>query len=110
MRKVIVVSNRRLTRRRNLAVRLRYRIMKSRIPEQSAESVNISKGGVYFTTALSLERGAAIQLLMTMPEQITGRPTTEWRCTGHIAHVKPLPSRGSVGIGVRFDCYEILTG
>lgn len=108
MRRVIVVSNRRLTRRTNLAVRLRFWILNSPIPEQRGESVNISKGGIFFKTELTLQRGAAIQLLMKMPRKISGRPPTEWRCTGHIVHVKPLTSQGSVGIGVGFDCFEIL--
>ncbi|HXN23306.1 MAG TPA: PilZ domain-containing protein [Candidatus Dormibacteraeota bacterium] len=109
MKKAIAVSNRRLTRRWNLAVRLRFRIMNSTIPEQRAESLNISEGGVYFTTALTLERGAAIQLLMKMPREVTGKPPTEWRCKGRIVRVKPLISPlGSLGVGVKFDGYEIL--
>jgi CheY-like chemotaxis protein len=111
MKKVIVALNRRWTQRRNLAVRLRFRVMNSSVPEQRAESVNISKGGVYFTTELTLEQGAPIQLLMKMPQEITGKPTTEWRCTGHVVRVTPVRSpRVAVGIGVRFDCYEILPG
>jgi hypothetical protein len=109
MKKVIVVANRRLTRRWNLAVRLRFRIMNSSVPEQRAESLNISEGGVYFTTALTLKRGAAIQLLMKMPSEVTGKPPTEWRCRGHIVRVKTLTfPLGSVGVGVKFDGYQIL--
>jgi len=26
----------------------------------------------------------------TMPEEITGKPTTEWRCTGHVVRLEPV--------------------
>jgi hypothetical protein len=48
-----------------------------------------------------------VEILPKMPEEITGEPTTEWRCTG-LVRVKPLESpKGKHGIGVRFDCYEV---
>lgn len=53
--------------------------------------------------------GSAIEVLVTMPEEITGEPTTEWRCTGHVVRLEPVetPPEKS-GVGVQFDCYEIL--
>lgn len=109
MKKVIVVSNRRLTRRRKLTVPLRFRVMRSAMPEQRAESLNVSAGGVFFATQSAVPEGVVVQLLMKMPEEITGKPPTEWRCTGHVVRVRPIRSpHGSVGVGVRFDCYEIL--
>jgi hypothetical protein len=44
-----------------------------------------------------------------MPAEITGRPTTEWRCTGHVVRLEPVDAvRSQLGVGVQFDCYEIL--
>jgi hypothetical protein len=44
-----------------------------------------------------------------MPEEITGEPTTEWLCTGHVVRVNPVNSSpGKLGVGVQFDCYQIL--
>lgn len=109
MDKVIFVSNRRLARRHNLAIHLRFRVLLSNVPEQPAESVNVSEGGVYFATELAVQKGAIVQLLMKMPQEITGRPTTEWRATGHVVRVQPIRSAfGPIGVGVRFDCYEIV--
>jgi hypothetical protein len=109
MDKVIFVSNRRLARRHNLAIHLRFRVLRSNVPEQRAESVNVSEGGVYFATELAVQKGAAVQLLMKMPEEITGKPTIEWRATGHVVRVQPIPfAFGRIGVGVRFDCYEIV--
>jgi len=39
-----------------------------------------------------------------MPEEITGKPATEWRCTGHVVRLQPVDAgRGKLGIGVEFD-------
>jgi hypothetical protein len=39
---------------------------------------------------------------------ITGRPTTEWLCSGHVVRVEPIESpRGKRGVGVQFDCYDV---
>jgi len=44
-----------------------------------------------------------------MPEEISGSPTTEWRCTGHVVRVEPIDTpRGKLGVGIQFDYYEIL--
>jgi hypothetical protein len=44
-----------------------------------------------------------------MPEEITGEATTEWLCTGHVVRVNPVHSSpGKLGVGVQFDCYQIL--
>jgi hypothetical protein len=44
-----------------------------------------------------------------MPKEITGKPATEWRCTGRVVRLGPVDTpRGKLGVGVQFDCYEIL--
>lgn len=100
--------DRRLTRRHRLNTPLRVRIWKSTAPEQRAETLNLSQHGVYFATESPLREGETVEILLKMPEEITDEPTTEWRCTGHVVRVERVDSvRGKVGIGVRFDCYEV---
>jgi hypothetical protein len=44
-----------------------------------------------------------------MPEEITGKPTTEWRCSGRVVRLQPVDTpQGKTGVGVEFDYYEIL--
>lgn len=101
--------DRRNARRHDIKTALRVRIWKSQIPEQRAECINLSERGVFFATDTQLRTGEAIQILLKMPREITGVPPTEWRCTGFVVHVEPVDSRkGKLGVGVRFDCYEIL--
>lgn len=109
MNRVIFVSNRRFAHRHNLAIRMRFQVLHSNLPEQRVESLNISTDGVYFASPLEIKEGAAVQLHMKMPQEITGKPSSEWRCTGHVVRVRPICSpRGPLGVVVRFDCYEIL--
>ena len=100
--------DRRFTKRQNLRIPLRIRIWKSDIPEKRAESLNLSQRGIFFAADSSLAAGEIVEILLKMPYEITGEPTTEWRCTGHVVRVEPVDSpRGRLGVGVHFDCYEV---
>ena len=104
----IASSDRRVSPRHNFKLPLRVRILKSAIAEQRTESVNLSEGGIYFPTNSPLRVGAAVQVLLKMPEEITGEPTIEWLCSGHVVRVESFDSpRGKLGVGVQFDCYEV---
>lgn len=101
-------SDRRQTRRLSFKTPLRVRIWKSEEPERRAESLNLSQRGVFFATDSPIREGETVEILLKMPEEITDEPTTEWRCTGHVVRVDRVDSsRGSIGVGVQFDCYEV---
>ena len=104
----IASSDRRLSRRLSFKIPLRVRIWKSTTPEQRTESLNLSQNGVFFATDSPIREGETVEILLKMPEEITAEPTTEWRCTGHVVRVERLDStRGKLGVGVQFDCYEV---
>ncbi len=87
---------------------LRVRIWKSNTPEQHAESINLSEGGIFFVTDAAFQRGETIEVFLQMPQEVTGEPATDWRCTGQVVRVEPVDSPiGKLGVGVRFDCYEV---
>jgi hypothetical protein len=87
---------------------LRVRIWKSRFPEQHAESINLSEGGIFFVTDAVFQTGEEIEVFLQMPEEVTGEPARNWRCTGQVMRVQPMNSpRGKLGVGMRFDCYEV---
>ena len=103
-----VSRNRRFARRYNVKTALRVRSWNSPLPEQRAESVNISQRGILFATNSLFQKGETLDILLKMPEEITGDPPTEWLCTGHIMRVEPSHSpKGKFGVAVRFDCYEV---
>ena len=100
---------RRRTERFNLGIRLIVSVLNSTAPEKRTDSLNVSAGGMYFATNLPLRRGTGVQLLFKMPEAITHMPASDWICTGHVVHVKPVSApNGWLRVGVQFDCYEVV--
>jgi Tfp pilus assembly protein PilZ len=98
----------RIAPRHNVKEDLRVRIWKSNTPEQRAESINLSEGGIFFVTDAEFQRGEEIEVFLQMPTEVTGEPATDWRCTGQVVRVEPVDSpMGKLGVGVRFDCYEV---
>jgi hypothetical protein len=102
-------SDRRNSRRIQFKTALRLRIWKSGSAERRVESENLSEHGTLFASDSPIAIGTAVEILLKMPQEITGKPTTEWRCTGHVVRLQPVDaSRSRLGVGVQFDCYEIL--
>ena len=99
--------DRRLSLRHNVQTDLRVRMRKFDAGEQRAQSENLSQRGVFFTTDLPLSKGTSLDLLVEMPEQVTGVPPAQWLCTGHVVRVVPMQAEGKNGIGVQFDYYEV---
>jgi hypothetical protein len=100
-------SDRRFAQRFILAVPLHIRGWHSSAPEQKAASVNLSESGVYFETDAAPREGAAVQVKIAMPREITGNPTTEWRCMGKVVRVSSITPGVTLGVAVRFDYYEV---
>jgi Tfp pilus assembly protein PilZ len=100
---------RRRTERLKLAIPLSVSVLNSSAPGHGTESVNVSAGGMYFATKLPLRRGTGVQLLFKMPAEITRTSAGDWVCMGHVVHVRPVRARnGWLGVGVQFDCYEVV--
>jgi hypothetical protein len=105
----VYTSDRRISPRLQFKTALRVRVWKSGPHEQREESEDLSESGAFFSTDTPLVVGSALEILLKMPEEITGKPATEWRCTGHVVRLQPIDtSRRKFGVGVQFDCYEIL--
>ena len=102
-------TERRLAERFGLKIPLRVRIAKPAALERTAESLNVSTRGISFATDLPLCKGTPVHLAFEMPEEVTHKPASEWRCTGHVVHVQPNSSpQRAICAGVRFDCYEVV--
>jgi PilZ domain len=96
--------DKRICHRHDVKTDLRVGIWRSHIPEQHAESVNLSERGIFFVTDAAFRTGESIEVFLQMPEEITGESATEWRCTGLVVRVQPVESpKGKLGVAVRFD-------
>lgn len=103
----VLSPDRRSSQRHNIKTALRVRVWKSGLPDERAESVNLSQRGIFFLTDTRLAEGEIVEVLLKMPEEVTGQPTTEWRCTGHVVRIEHVASPGDkFGVGVHFYCYE----
>jgi hypothetical protein len=109
-----VVGDRRSMPRHDLKIPVRFRVRNS-TSEHSALSQNVSEMGVFFETTQPICAGTVLQLLLDMPSAISGEAGPPWLCTGHVVWSKAAestePSAGpKQGVGVQFDCFEVLTG
>lgn len=101
---------RRFTPRHKLQIPLTVQpLAGSDAPALSTHSTDVSIRGIYFATELSLEIGTPVQVLLRMPEEITGRASPKWSCTGRVVRVdREHESEGKRGIGVEIHCYDVL--
>ena len=102
----VAASDRHLSLRLEIRTPLRMRVWKSAAPERRGESVNLSERGILFASDSSLPVGTVVGVLLKVPEEITGEPTTESLCSRHVVRVDPIDStRGKLGVGVQFKSY-----
>ena len=65
--------------------------------------------GMYFASTEDIPEGTKVEMRFEMPERITGKQQSAWRCMGHVIRVdREGQPAGKFGIGVRFDYYELL--
>jgi hypothetical protein len=102
------MAHRRPTRRYAVKVPLKICLMDSpSLPEREADSANISSRGVYFDSNFPFQIGERVEVMLTMPEEIAGRPSRAWRCHGRVVRADIGPAIGT-GVSVEFLYYEIL--
>jgi hypothetical protein len=99
--------DRRLARRFDLHIPIRLRALGVEVAEQHLMSDNVSQRGVFFATDMDLSKGATVDLLLQMPEEVTGVTAAQWLCTGHVVRVeKKNLETGEQRLAVQFDFYE----
>jgi hypothetical protein len=77
--------------------------------ELSTHSEDVSSRGVYFYLPKEMKNGANIEIVMTLPHEVTLAGPVRVRCMGHIARTE---QRGGskVGIVAAIERYEFLRG
>lgn len=85
-----------------------------RLPEAEAsaeiiaETMNISRCGIYFSTDQILQKNTTVKILMKLPREVTLGYSKKCLVTARVAHVQPHGSTpGRSGVGVHFLYYEI---
>ncbi|MBI3662592.1 MAG: hypothetical protein HY234_06020 [Acidobacteria bacterium] len=77
--------------------------------ELSTHSEDVSSRGVYFFLPKDVKNGASIEIVMTLPHEVTLAGPVRVRCVGRIARTE---QRGEAKIGVvaAIERYEFLRG
>ena len=74
--------------------------------ERIVRSIDMSTGGVRFTTGARATVGERIELSVLVPKQITGDKEKYRRFTGRVAHVDSRKQNGYARVGVQWLYYE----
>lgn len=57
---------------------------KSLIGETQTQTLDVSSRGIRFDLPKELKEGSAVEILMTLPNQVTNAGPVRVRCTGHV--------------------------
>jgi PilZ domain len=102
------LSDRRMAQRFSLAIPVYVSEWRSPATEKKVQSTNLSESGVYFETDTPPCEGGMLRLRLEVPKEITGGAPVKWCCTGKVMRVQSVGNgNASMGVGVRFDYYEI---
>lgn len=99
-------TNRRAEARIRVRMPIRFRpITDPPSAEQSAESVNVSKHGLCFSTTYPLQVGEKVEIFLRMPRELS-EDLVQVRWRARVVHVWPEASPGKAGVGVRVEQHQ----
>jgi hypothetical protein len=72
-------------------------------------SKNVSSHGVYFQMETSLKSGSAVEIMITLPAEITHGEPVRVRCEARVQRSEGI-AEGRVGIAAKIERYRFLPG
>ncbi len=100
-------TDRRNARRFNMILPLLVRFTHNgTIEEKVAHTRDVSFRGVYFMMEAPPEEGSAVEIVLTLPQQITLAGEVRIRCAARILRVEQRPD--IPGVAASIDRYEFL--
>jgi hypothetical protein len=81
----------------------------SAIGEASTESRDVSSRGVYFFLPKEVTNGSPVEILLTLPHEITLAGPVKVRCLGRIKRAEN-EEPGRIGVVAQIERYEFLRG
>lgn len=79
----------------------------SAIQEAHTESEDISSRGVYFFLSRKVENGSAVEVVVTLPHEITLAGPLRVRCRGRVRRTE-IKKLDRVAVPAQIDIYEFL--
>jgi PilZ domain-containing protein len=80
-----------------------------RVREALTVSEDVSSNGIYFVLPEGIQDGTAVEVEITLPNQITLAGPVRVRCLGRIQRCEPTPGAKS-GMAAAIEKYEFLPG
>jgi PilZ domain len=109
-RSALTGSERRTTQRFSMRLPLTVRwTTGAAVGETSTESRDVSSRGVYFFLSKDVKEGSPVEILLTLPNEITLAGPVKVRCLGRVQRTEPR-EEGSVGVVAAIERYEFLRG
>jgi len=103
-------SERRTTQRFQMRLPLTVRwTTGAAVGETSTESRDVSSRGVYFFLAKDVKEGSAVEILLTLPNEITLAGPVRVRCLGRVQRTEAR-DQGAIGVVAAIERYEFLRG
>ncbi len=81
----------------------------SAVGEAATESKNVSSRGVYFFLPKEVKHGAPVEILLTLPHEITLAGPVKVRCLGRIQRTE-FETPEQIGVVAAIERYEFLRG
>ncbi|MBZ5701568.1 MAG: PilZ domain-containing protein [Acidobacteriia bacterium] len=79
------------------------------VAETSTESRDVSSRGVYFYLSKDVKEGSAVEIILTLPNEITMAGPVKVRCLGRVQRTEER-AEGAVGVVAAIERYEFLRG
>jgi hypothetical protein len=77
------------------------------VGEASTESREVSSRGLYFHLPKGLKSGSPVEILMTLPHELTQAGPVRVRCLGRVLRTH-AEGAGDVGVAAAIERYEFL--
>jgi c-di-GMP-binding flagellar brake protein YcgR len=77
--------------------------------EARTETRDVSSRGVYFFLADNMKKGSALEIVMTLPHEITLAGPVQVRCLGHVQRTEVREDH-KVGVVAAIERYEFVRG
>ena len=106
----MIETERRSTQRFSIRLPLTVRwTTGAAVGEMKTESRDVSSRGVYFFLPKEVKEGSPVEILLTLPNEITMAGPVRVRCLGRVQRTENT-IEGSVGIVAAIERYEFLRG
>ena len=104
----VALKERRATRRFLMRLPLTVRWTdESVVGEAATESREVSSRGLYFHLPKGLKSGSPVEIVMTLPHELTQAGPVRVRCLGRVLRSSP-ENAGDVGVAAAIERYEFM--